>query len=911
MIRIIVSTSAEAAKSYFQDGLSKSDYYLNDQELPAHWHGKAAAMLGLSGPVQAEQLYALADNRHPETGKAITPGGNRPNRRVGYDINFHCPKSVSVLHALGNDNRILDAFQDSVDATMQDMEADMQTRVRVKGQYKDRETGNMVWARFTHQTARPTKEAPPDPHLHAHCYAFNITFDKEENRFKAGQFVTLKKDGMYYQALFHKRLADKLQAMGYTIRKTKSAFEVEEVSKEAIALFSKRTNHIGQVAKEKGITKKSELDKLGAYTRAAKQKGLTMPDLRKHWRSQLKPNPVRKGQGGKGAPTKTPQQCVTHAIHHTFERLSVINERKLKQEALRHGLGSREVTIEALDKQFTEDKRLVRLDEAKDALCTTPEVLAEEQEMVDRAIDGQGSLSPVSRLPRGHWQNKKLNLEQKQAVNRVLMSRDRVTLIQGRAGTGKTTMIKEAIAGFNEHRKRVYTFAPTADASRGTLREEGFKEADTIAKLLTDKDLHKQIKHQVVWIDEAGLMGSRDMLRILRLAEQQDCRLILSGDTKQHRSVARGDAFRVLQDVAGLKATGTKTIYRQQQKEYREVVEALSEGRTGPAFSQLDRMGALREIGTDDIIEELTNSYLETTKWGKSALVISPTIAERDKVNAHIRDSLRKNGRLGWKSRTLTRLQSLQWTEAEKADSRNYTPGLVIQPHTKISKHVGRGQKFEVINVKTGKVLTRDRNGRLWSLPLDKAGRFDVYERSQKELAKRDRIRITRNGSDKNKERLDNGMMLEVIGLTKDGHIRAQTASTSKKAKNLKQYLIPHSHENWDYAYCQTSYAAQGKTVDRVFIHQPAATFPATNQEQVYVSVSRGREAVTIYTDDKDELRQMAQQSSRRMAALEVPLPDYGYERTPEPERRPEIEIEVSVNISPPKPKSHGYDLPL
>ncbi|MGD1892661.1 MAG: AAA family ATPase [Cyclobacteriaceae bacterium] len=386
---------------------------------------------------------------------------------------------------------------------------------------------------------------------------------------------------------------------------------------------------------------------------------------------------------------------------------------------------------------------------------------------------------------------------------------------------------------------------------------------------------------------------------------------MLSGDNKQHRSVARGDDFRVLQDDARLKATGTKPIYRQQLKEYREVVEALSEGRTGPAFSPLDRMGALREIGTDEVIEELTTSYLETIIQGKSALVISPTLAERDKVNAHIRDSLREKGRLGRKNRTLTKLQSLQWTEAEKADSRNYIPGHVVQTNSNISQHFIKGRKFEVVKVKEKALLTRDEKGRLKALSLDKAARFDVYERTKRDIAKHERIRITRNGSDKNKERLNNGMILDVIGLTKDGHIRAQTASTSKKAKNLKQYLIPRNHENWDYAYCQTSYAAQGKTVDRVFIHQTAATFPATNQEQVYVSVSRGREAVTIYTDDKDELRQMAQQSSRRMAALEVPVPDYGYERTPEPERQPEIDKQVSVNVPPPKPKSHGYALSL
>ena len=260
MLRLVVSMSAHAAKSYFSDALSKSDYYLSDQELPGQWNGLAAEQLGLTGEVKKEEFYALADNCHPKTGLPITPKGNQENRRVGYDINFHCPKSVSVLHALGMNDGILPAFEQSVKETMQDMEKDMQTRIRKGGQYDDRTTGNMAWASFTHQTARPTKNAAPDPHLHAHCYTFNLTYDQTEKRFKAGQFVRLKKDGMYYQALFHKRLADRLQDLGFGIKKTKDAFEVMEVSEKAIHHFSKRTNHIGQVAKEQGITNQKELD---------------------------------------------------------------------------------------------------------------------------------------------------------------------------------------------------------------------------------------------------------------------------------------------------------------------------------------------------------------------------------------------------------------------------------------------------------------------------------------------------------------------------------------------------------------------------------------------------------------------------------------------------------------------------
>ena len=91
-----------------------------------------------------------------------------------------------------------------------------------------------------------------------------------ENRIKAGQFHNIKRDMPYYQARFLKRLAEKLGNMGYGIRKTKSAFELTLVPQEAIDHFSKRTNHIGQVAKDNNITHPKALDKLGAITRRKK-----------------------------------------------------------------------------------------------------------------------------------------------------------------------------------------------------------------------------------------------------------------------------------------------------------------------------------------------------------------------------------------------------------------------------------------------------------------------------------------------------------------------------------------------------------------------------------------------------------------------------------------------------------------
>ncbi len=122
-------------KSYY----GQSDYYTKDQELPGVWQGKAADQLGLRGEVKQSDWDLLCENINPATSKPLT-ARNRDDRTVGYDFNFHVPKSVSLYYALSKDERVLDAFRDAVRSTMEDMEAEMQTRVRRNGKNEDRTT---------------------------------------------------------------------------------------------------------------------------------------------------------------------------------------------------------------------------------------------------------------------------------------------------------------------------------------------------------------------------------------------------------------------------------------------------------------------------------------------------------------------------------------------------------------------------------------------------------------------------------------------------------------------------------------------------------------------------------------------------------------------------------------------------
>ena len=174
MLRIIQSKSAEAAKSYY----SRADYLTDGQELSGNWRGKGAAMLGLTGLVEKQAFERLCRNEHPLTGKQLTER-NRTGRTVGYDFNFHVPKGISVAYALLDDDRILTAFQDAVDETMVEIERDAATRVRKHNGNTDRNVGNLTWATFVHKTARPVGGVP-DPHLHAHCFVFNVVKDEKE-----------------------------------------------------------------------------------------------------------------------------------------------------------------------------------------------------------------------------------------------------------------------------------------------------------------------------------------------------------------------------------------------------------------------------------------------------------------------------------------------------------------------------------------------------------------------------------------------------------------------------------------------------------------------------------------------------------------------------------------------------------
>lgn len=869
MLRITPAAGIKRAKDYFTESLSRGDYYTEQQERIGAWGGKLADLLGLSGDVGQEAFFRLCENRHPTTGKSLTYR-TVSGRRVGYDINAHPSKSLSIQFGITGDQEIVVAFEDAVDYAMELIESDVETRVRKGGANHNRVTGNLVWAGFTHLTARPI-DGIPDPQIHRHCFTFNATLDPVEHAHKAIDISDVKRNGNYYQAAFHSRLRHNIHQIGYETRTTKDgkSFELAHITDEMIQMFSRRTQNIEQVAAERGITDSERKSELGARTRQQKAKALTIDGLRPHWSGRLTAEQIEVLNTAKGRPRSkqwTARHGNTQAIkavafarQHLFERDSVIEEKKLLEVALNHSQGN--ASLAQLQEELAKLDLLSKTIDGNNYV-TTREMLNEEQRIVEFTRQGVGNFAPFSQ--REDFDDTMLSPTQTLAAKALLGSEDQVVLMRGAAGTGKTTLMKYVVEEIERtHYGQVFVTAPTIDAA-DMLKEEGFAEAQTIQRLLVNKREHSRLKNGVLWLDESGLLGTIGMSEVFALAEEQNARVILTGDEKQHRSVLRGSPLWLLK-MGGVESIQLTEI-RRQAGEYKRIVHRISEGEYCGAFEDLDRKGWVKEMETTDAHQEIAREFRRMIIAKGSTvkhrpLAISPTHKEKDELTKAIRTELFHARWLSGEDRTFECLESLEFSEAERKLLSSYQEGRVVQffQHMEGFK---AGTRATVDSIdETGNVWMKQEGSSKRALNLEQSDRFDVFATVQRQLAIGDPIRITTKGKTKyGKHLLKSGSEYEVRGF--DG--------PQGDIQLMNGWTIKHDFGHWDNAFVKTSHASQGKTASKVLVAQSAKSFGASNAEQFYVSVSRGKNEVTIYTDDKEQLAEKIRETERFKNAADL-----------------------------------------
>jgi len=866
------------AKAYFEEHLCVGEYYNEGQRVTGQWFGLGAERLGLTSQVGAEAFLRLCENRHPASGETLTQRLNTTrkdeasdksaNRRIFYDFTVSPPKSVSVAALVGADNRILEAHAQAVRLAMKEFEAFATTRVRIGKADYDRATGNFVAATFTHDTSRAL-----DPHLHTHCVIFNATFDAVENRWKALQNYELLRARKYAENVYYHELARKLRGFGYEIRNlTRGDFHIEGISEEVCERFSKRDAEIDK-ALAKLLAEKPELAsknfkalraQLAVETRAKKQKDLSRAELRQLWNSQLNegeraalrqfPNHSEKATGS----GMSAGEAVQWAEDHLFDRNSVALECQLWQQSLERARGENFTLAEL--KEFTRRRSYIRNPE-RPAEVTLREVLSRELEIVQTVKDGVGNCRPL--VEHSYTANPKLDEEQRLALDALLRSTNAVSLFRGGAGTGKSFVLRELVGHVRQSGRRVVVLAPQRQQIVD-MERDGFPSPTTVTSFLLKREL---VEGAVVVVDEAGQIGGRQMAELLRLARERNARVILSGDTRQHGAVEASDALLAIERYSGVKPVELHTIRRQDPalgrskkesseiKRYRKAVEVAAAGKLAESFERLDKMGAVISCGLGEQADKLADEYVRLTEEKASAVVVSQTWGEVHRVNSKVRDALKGKGLLGANDVMVQALDKMDLTNAQKRDKRFYPQDAVIVFNQKV-RQAEPGMRGKLTAIRECGIFV-EINGKDVLVSNKVLDKINVCLPREIPVAQGDRLHLKANRKLASGARVTNGELVAVKSAHANGKI--ELADGRILDKTFREFLP---------GYAVTSYGSQGKTVDYV-LFSDSTVKAATNAQQWYVTISRGRRGVRIFTPDKEQLRENLARSGHRPLALE------------------------------------------
>jgi conjugative relaxase-like TrwC/TraI family protein len=867
------------AREYFEEHLCVGDYYDEGQRVAGEWLGLGAQRLGLAGKVRADDFLHLCENQHPSSGETLTQrlnttrtdgGGNAANRRIFFDFTFSPPKSVSIAGFLGKDERILQAHARAVRTALTEFESFAATRIRVGGAQTDRFTGNFAAAMFTHDTSRAL-----DPHLHTHCIVFNATFDAVENRWKALQNYELLRARKFAENAYYHEFARELRSFGYRIRNLpRGDFQVEGVPEELCQRFSKRDTEIDK-ALAKLLADHPELGganiaglraKLATEKRTRKQKDLSRDELRQLWEAQLSKSEQASLRQLLEQPKHDAREekrvsvgeAVEWAEEHLFDRNSVVLECQLWQEALGRARGEGFSVFEL--KEFTQQRRYIR-DEARPGEVTLREVLLREWEIVQTAKEGVGDCLPLVANPRPA--NPQLDNEQRHALESLLRSTNGVSVFRGGAGTGKSFVLRELVDQLRQFGRSVVVLAPQRQQVV-EMEKAGFPSPTTVATFLIKGELADSA---VIVVDEAGQIGGRQMLELVRLIHKRNGRLVLSGDTRQHGAVEASDALLAIERHAGVKPVELHKIRRQdpalgrdveERKRigmYRKAVESAAAGKLDDSFERLDKMGAIVACGIGEQADKLANEYLLLAEQNASAVVVSQTWGEVHRVNSRVREALKGKGLLGAADSAVQALERIDLTSAQKRDERFYPPDAVIVFNQKV-RDAEPGAKGKLAGILKTSVLV-EVGGKFVTVSNRLLDRLTVCQTRELSVANGDRLILKANRKLASGGRVTNGELVTVKSVRGDGGVELTDGRVLDKS--FREFLP---------GYAVTSYGSQGKTVDYV-LFSDSTVKPATNAQQWYVTISRGRRGIRIFTPDKQQLRENITRSGHRPLAME------------------------------------------
>jgi ATP-dependent exoDNAse (exonuclease V) alpha subunit len=381
----------------------------------------------------------------------------------------------------------------------------------------------------------------------------------------------------------------------------------------------------------------------------------------------------------------------------------------------------------------------------------------------------------------------------------------------------------------------------------------------SIARLLMDPVQQAELHGQVLIIDEAGMVSSQDMADLLALAKMKDARVVFSGDTAQIKSVDEGDALRVLERESNLRRVSLLEVQRQTNAEYKAAVEAL---RNHPAkgYELLEKMRAIREVDWRFRAQEVCKEYREASAMlnakgkARTVLVVAAAHDEINGITHAIRADRKRVGEIG-DGHSFLKFSALNWTDAQKKQTKNYQPGQVLAFHQGIKGVAEKNESLDVVRCAKSQVTARRADGKEIQIKSNHVKAFGVFEKQEIEVSAGDKLLLQANWKAKGKHafKATNGELVTVAAV-EPGAIHLEDGRE-----------LPAAYRQFTHGYAVTAHRSQGKTVDYEVI--AADRMP---KDLFYVSATRAREGLTVVTSDTSALRESIGVSGDRQSATEL-----------------------------------------
>lgn len=859
MLSLAKVEGSEAAANYYEQ---TDDYYGGKIREGTEWWGKGAELLGLSGPVDSRDFRRMLRGRIAE-GVEIHRGGG--SRRSATDLTLSAPKSVSIQAMIGGDRRLYDAHDRAVTRTLEFVEQRLATyRVTLEGETTSIPSGNILVARFRHELSREK-----DPQLHSHCVVLNAT-QRLDGQWRALDSQPLYFESMLLGAFYRAELAREVRALGYGIRMTHldGRFELDHISDAQVAEFSGRSKQIETELARRGLTRESasarQLEEAALATRTRKS-AFDAVELSKDWQERSaaenldyrQPHLLAAVGPSEEERTSLAERATAFAVAHLTERECIVKHNQILGAALGRSEGI--ATLEDIEQAMAQ--AVIKGEMVNEGeRYTTDAAQLVEQQILEIEARGRGRLASLIRQPWFHGMadagNDKLSAEQAEAVRRIVCEGNRVTGVQGYAGTGKTRMLTRVREIASTEDWECQGVAPSAAAAR-ELGKAGI-EAQTIAAFLA-RGVTLNEKTLLI-LDEAGMVPASDMLAVLKQVEAAGARIVLVGDRKQLQAVNAGMPFRQLQD-ARMPTARLSEIRRQLDDNLRQAVLHAAEGKVHASLSLLK--SSLIEISyATERHAQIARDYADLSAGEREGtLIVAGTNAAREAINEQVRLQLGKAG-TGMPVRVL---RQKDLTEQQRRSSLAYKPGDRVQM-LKDYKSIGlaKGEIAEVVSAGNGMVTLRDEAGGLheWR-PVDKPHAV-VYQSVAREMAVGDKVRVTANDYGRN---IVNGEFGTVAALD------AETRLLSLEMADGR--LVTFSMDrplHLEHGYCSTVHSAQGATCERILVEASAQSATA-HQASYYVAITRARKEANIYTDDLSMLPERLTRTAEKTVALELNRP--------------------------------------